>query len=44
MPLPSTNLNKLVLAAVIALALVALAFTVLAPGFSLDSALVYRGF
>jgi hypothetical protein len=44
MPLPSTVFEKIVLAAVVIVSLAALAFTVLAPAYSVDSTLVYQGF
>jgi hypothetical protein len=37
-------IEKLALALVVILSLAALAFTILAPGFSLNNGLVYRGF
>jgi hypothetical protein len=44
MPPPPTLSQKLVLALVLIVSLAALAFAVLAPGFTLDNGLVYRGF
>lgn len=44
MPPPPTVFEKLALALVVLLALIALAFTVLTPGYSLDLGVVYQGF
>lgn len=44
MPSPLTTIDKLSLATVIILSLLALALTFLAPGFSFDNSLVYGAF